>query len=190
MKVQFELTIGENKFTLSEDVESHADFFKKLDFYSGLPKAGPNGETDLVLRHRVAKTKDGKPCAYFSIVSEKAGMEFKFGQSQTTVGSLFPKGWEAVYRANGAATDDTGDDQQQSIAPGQSVGLGAPAVAPQIMQQTTGVNVGPKVTASSGLGAAQAAPKPAAAQTAAPAAGAPPTQVQNQAKSVLSKFGI
>lgn len=186
MKVQFELTIGENKFTLSEDVESHSDFFKKLDFYSGLPKTGPNGETDLVLRHRVAKTKDGKPCAYFSIVSEKAGKEFKFGQSQSVVGSLFPKGWEDLYRANG--TDEAGDDQQ-NIAPGQSVGLGAPMVNPQTMQ-TTGVNVGPKVTA--GLGSAPAAARP----TPAPAAQNPqpnavvPTQVQNQAKSVLSKFGI
>lgn len=178
MQVQFELTIGNNKFTLIETVDSHTDFFKKLNFYSTLPKVGPNGETDLVLRHRLATTKDRKKVDYYSIVSEKAKAEFKFGQSQTVNGGLFPKGWEPLFNAEGSDEDSQGNEEQ-AIAPGTSVGLGAPvAQAP---------------AQSAGLGVSQPAAKPAQAvkPAAAPVTnGAAPTQVQNQAKSVLSKFGI
>src|SRR6185436_20979988 len=95
MKVQFELVIGENKFTLTEEVESNADFFKKLHFYSTLPKVGPNGETDLVLTYRLAQ----KQYEYYSIVSQKAQMEFKFGQAKDNKGNLFAKGWEPLYNS-------------------------------------------------------------------------------------------
>lgn len=175
MKVQFELTIGENKFTLSEDVETHADFFKKLDFYSALPKVGPNGETDLVLRHRKAKTKDGKPCDYYSIVSAKAKQEYRFGQSQGVNGQLFPKGWEPLYNAGG---DESSEENAAPVAGG----LGAPVAA---------APAATKAAPAAGLGAAQAAPTPApaaAAPAATPAAANP--QVQQQAKNVLAKFGI
>ena len=176
MKVQFELTIGQNKFTLIEDVETHADFFKKLDFYSALPKTGPNGEDDLVLRHRKAKTKDGKPCDYFSIVSQKAKQEYKFGQSQGVNGQLFPKGWEPLYNASGTEqSDDQSDDQ--SVAPGTNIGLGAPSAQPKAVT---------KASASAGLGAS-ATPAPAAPSATAVA---PNAAVKEKAANVLSKFGI
>jgi hypothetical protein len=182
MQVQFELVVGENKFTLTENVENHSEFFQKLHFYSTLPKVGPNGETDLVLTFRVAQGQ----YEYYSIVSKKAGLEYKFGQSKKNDGSLFGKGWEPVYNANG--NNEEGSDDQ-GIAPGQSVGLGAPASAPP--QQTTGIAAAPKVNAASkpvtGLGATAAKPTPATAST---ASGPIPIQVQNQAKNVLSKFGI
>lgn len=177
MKVQFELVIGENKFTLTEEVESNTDFFKKLHFYSTLPKVGPNGETDLQLRFRVAQ----KQYEYYSIVSEKAGMEFKFGQPKEAKGVLFPKGWEPLFKAEG---EDESNEAGNSAGMG-SVGLGglgatvAPTPAPAAAQAP-----------AAGLGAvsapAQATPKPAAA---APAPAATP-QVAAQASSILAKFGI
>lgn len=183
MKVQFELAIGENKFTLIEDVETHTDFFKKLNFYSTLPKTGPNGETDLVLRHRVATTRAGKKVDYYSIVSEKAGKEFKFGQSQQIQGALFPKGWEPLYGANG----DESDESEEAQASAPTAGLGglgaasapaAPAAQPAV--SLTGLGAPPKP-------AAAPAPAPAATTTAAPAAN--PT-VKKNANEILSKFGL
>lgn len=165
MQVQFELTIGENKFTLTEEVENHIDFFKKLHFYSTLPKVGPNGETDLVLAYRVAQKKYD----YFSIVSQKAQMEFKFGQSIDSKGTLFAKGWEPLFKAENETTDEF---ETQNTSSGNNVGLGATRAVPA------------QKAPLSGLGA-QTLPTPTAA-----AVTPVPSQVQAQAKNVLSKFGI
>ena len=121
MQVQFKLTVGENEFTLVDEVESHSDFFKKMSFYSTLPKVGPNGETDLVIQHRRAQDKYD----YYSIVSKKADMEFKFGQS-TVQGQLFAKGWEPLYKGDGSESDEANVSDQSS---GSSGGLGAPTLA-------------------------------------------------------------
>lgn len=168
MKVQFELVIGENKFTLIEDVENNTEFFKKLSFYSTLPKVGPNGETDLQLRYRVAQ----KQYEYYSIVSEKAGMEFKFGQPKDAKGVLFPKGWEPIYKAE--------DEGAESSAP-QSAGIGS-------------VGIGGFATPTPTPGSATRAPTPAPAAAAAPSMPTPAPAanpaVANQAASILSKFGI
>lgn len=171
MKVQFELVIGENKYTLIEDVESNKDFFKKLHFYSALPKVGPNGETDLALRYR--KTKDGHD--YYSIVTEKGKKEFKFGQQKGAGEVLFPKGWEPLYNAGNSEEDGEGQ------AP--SAGLGSPSVGLGGAQ--------PQQAQSVGLGA------PAAQQytpaPAAPAATPPPAasqQVNDISKDILASFGI
>lgn len=173
MQVQFKLTVGKNEFTLIENVESHTDFFKKMSFYSTLPKVGPNGEEDLIIQHRVAQ----KQYDYYSIVSPSAKMEFKFGQSKDAKGTLFAKGWEPMYQGD-SAEDGATDDAPQA---GASVGLGAPA--PQQAPKAATAGLG-------GLGT----PKPAATPTPAPAASTPapaanPT-VQNNAKNVLAKFGI
>lgn len=92
-KVKFTKKIGSNSFEFECEVTSQADFFEKSSFFSSLPSVGPTGEDDLVLQYR--KTKGG--FEYYSIVSEKAGQEFKFGQSKATEGDLFPKGWEPIY---------------------------------------------------------------------------------------------
>lgn len=177
MKVQFELVIGENKYTLIEDVESNTDFFKKLHFYSSLPKVGPNGETDLQLRYRIAQ----KQYEYYSIVSEKAGMEFKFGQPKEGKGVLFPKGWEPLFKSEGG--------EEGSEAPSQGIGLGhtgigAPTPTPAPAQAAP-QGIGAPRAATPTPAPAAAAPKPA---TPAPAPAAP--QVAAQAANILSKFGI
>lgn len=161
MQVQFKLTIGENEFTLVDTVESHTDFFKKMSFYSTLPKVGPNGETDLVIQHRVAQ----KQYDYYSIISQKAGMEFRFGQAKDAKGTLFAKGWEPIYKGDGTETEG-----QTTGAP--TAGLGAAAAQPAQTQTST---------PTAGLGAPRSAPTPA------PAA---PSTVQTNAKNVLAKFGI
>lgn len=180
MQVQFKLTIGENEFTLVETVDNHSDFFKKLHFYSTLPKVGPNGETDLVLTYRVAQ----KQYEYYSIVSQKAQMEFKFGQSKDAKGTLFAKGWEPLFKGEGSE-DGAEDGQQQSsglggVAPGASVGLGGPAAAPAPKAATGLATLGTLKAATPAPAPAAAAPKPAEA--------AP--QVKAQAANILSKFGI
>ena len=189
MKVQFELVIGENKFTLSEDVDSHADFFKKLNFYSGLPKTGPGGETDLVLQYRNAKTKDGKAVVYYSIVSQKAKKEFKFGQSQTVQGGLFPKGWEDLYNAGGEAGEETtqyagggiGFTGANTSVPQPQTGIGAPQ-AQQMPTQAAAP------TGHTGIGYAPAA-QPAAAPVNTPPQ-APSPQAAAKAANILAKFGV
>jgi hypothetical protein len=165
MKVQFELTIGENKFTLIEDVENNADFFKKMSFYSSLPKVGPNGETDLVLQHRVAQ----KQYDYYSIVSKKADQEYKFGQSKETKGALFAKGWEPLFRSEAGEESSEDAPSHTGIQPPQ-------ASAPRAAAPSTGFKA-PTPAAPP----AQAAPTPA--PTVSP-------QVQSQATNVLSKFGL
>jgi hypothetical protein len=188
MKVQFELAIGENKFTLIEDVDTHTDFFKKLNFYSTLPKTGPNGETDLVLRHRLATTKAGKKVDYYSIVSEKAKQEFKFGQSQQISSALFPKGWEPLYNAGDDA--ESADDNGQASLSGTSVGLGGIGATQSMPSAATST----PANANAGLGApAQKAPTPApAVQIQAPVAASAVANpaVQKNAANILSKFGI
>jgi len=158
MKVQFELTIGQNKFTLEEDVESNADFFKKLHFYSTLPKVGPNGETDLVLSYRVAQ----KQYEYYSIVSEKAQMEFRFGMSKEGKGKLFSKGWEPLHRR-------TSEEAEESDTPRE------PAAPIKAAVRTAKPTVGRTATVKR---EESPVPTPAAPEVAA------------QAANILSKFGI
>jgi hypothetical protein len=184
MQVQFKLNVGRNEFTLVENVESHADFFKKMAFYSTLPKVGPGGEDDLVIQHRVAQ----KVYDYFSIVSQKAKMEFKFGQSKTAPGSLFAKGWEPLYEGGdeaGEGAENTGGGIGFTGA-AQNVGLGGPSIGiggPQAQQTPT------PASAPQGIGAlaASAAPTPAA-QPSAPAQ--TPPAVQKKANDILAKFGV
>lgn len=165
MKVQFELTIGENKFTLIEDVENHSDFFKKLHFYSTLPKTGPNGETDLVLTYRVAQ----KQYEYFSIVSQKAQMEFKFGQLKESKGGLFAKGWEPLY---------TGDGSEETDEPVQTATTGIKA--PTIVQQPPVTVTSPPVTLTPGSTKTQTPPSNGGGNPA----------VKSSAASILAQFGI
>lgn len=165
MKVQFELVIGQNKFTLIEEVESNAEFFKKLHFYSTLPQVGPNGETDLVLTYRVAQ----KQYEYYSIVSQKAQQEFRFGQQKDGKGALFAKGWEPLYKA------EREDEEQTSAS--TSGGLGTPVATTSAPVARQAQNVG--------LGGPAPAP-----QAAAPTPAAPPPARTQPANDILAKFGI
>lgn len=176
MKIERKLIIGKNEYTVTVEADKAIDFFKQMSFFDSLPQTGPNGETDLVLSYRTPKNYE-----YYSIVSQQAKMEFKFGQHKDRPGSLFAKGWEPLYQEDGAEANEETQNQAHT-----GIGLGAtsvPAPAPAITQ--------PKAPA---VGLGSSAPKATApkANAAAPAA-APsnaPAQVQNQAAAILSKFGI
>lgn len=93
MKFRFLKTIGQTQFTFEDECKDATEFFKKSAFYSELPSIGPNGETDLIVRHRIAKGYD-----FYSIESPKSKIELKFGQRKEEKGKLFPKEWEPVRR--------------------------------------------------------------------------------------------
>lgn len=172
MQVKYDLRIGEDTITIIDDVKNHSDFFKKLSFYQSLPKVGPNGETDLKLVYRNPKGYE-----YYSIVSEKAGMELKFGQLTDPKGDLFIKDWEPVYQGDG--------QQQQAAAPvvpgvQPQQAVPTPAPAPQqttpAVDNTTGVAQAPQVTAQQPV------------TPAAPPAGSP--QVEDAVAAAMNRFEI
>lgn len=129
MQVEYKLKLGQDEFTLRVDVKDEKEFFEKISFYSNLPKTGPNGETDVKLVHRT--TKEGHN--YYSLISEKADKEFKFGQAKEAQGGgLFPKGWTEMYRGE--------NNEQPNNVQNNPVGIAQPA--PTQYQQTQPVNQG------------------------------------------------
>jgi hypothetical protein len=154
--------LGQDEFEIKAEVKDEKDFFEQMSFYSNLPKAAPNGATDLKLVFRT--TKQGHK--YYSLISEIEKMEFKFGQNLENKGNgLFPKGWETAYGV------DKEDEVQTS-----GIGIGAPAQQPNVGNQQPNLgNVGIGGT----LQAQQPAAQPAAAP--APAAFKMPTPVSQPA---------
>lgn len=126
MLFTFKKTIGDTEFTFQEESANMKEFFQKASFISSLPSVGPNGETDLILRHRITAKGD-----YYSIVSEKAKQEFSIGQSKDNV-TLFGKDWQALY--------DAGAAQGNVSAP--TAGLGQTQPTP-LQQTNTNVQNGP-----------------------------------------------
>lgn len=176
MTFNFKITIGGTEFTIQEQCETHAQFFEKVSFFSQLPTKGPNGEDDLCLVHRT--TKEGYN--YYSIVSQQAKKEFKFGQVNNKPGELFPKGWEDLYEGNGQAQQvGNGAVQQGGLGTPVQQNVGAPVQqAPGIQQNVQPQNVQPPVQQ-------QAAPQ-------VPPQMQPQQANQNQqiANNVLQQFGI
>lgn len=175
-QIEYRLKLGQDEFVIKADVANEIEFFEKMSFYSNLPKTGPNGETDLKVVHRT--TREGHN--YYSLVSEKSGMEFKFGQvKEAKGGGLYPKGWVPLYQRDQEQTNDV--PNQTTSAPL----LGAP-VMPQPVQQSSPVNSNfpGMVNPTTGPSASVAQPQ------ARPAASAPTPQVQNAAANVLARFGV
>jgi pyruvate/2-oxoglutarate dehydrogenase complex dihydrolipoamide acyltransferase (E2) component len=83
--------------TIEDEAEDLRDMFRKMDMYDALPPEGPGGEEDLKFCYRVVKNSRGQDCAYYSVVCESAGQEFKFGILSNGTG-IFPKGWEPIQR--------------------------------------------------------------------------------------------
>lgn len=124
IQVEYKIKLGQDEFIVKAEVKDEIEFFKKMSFYSNLPKVGPNGETDLKITHRT--TTQGYN--YYSLVSEKAGQEFKFGQVNDKDGGLYPKGWSPIFQGNN-------DDQAQQQNTVQAPLVGAPVQAPAPVQQ-------------------------------------------------------
>jgi hypothetical protein len=200
LKVTYRLKLGQDEFELQSEVKDEKDFFEQMSFYSNLPKTAPGGAADLKLVFRTTK----KGHKYYSLVSEKEKMEFKFGQNlEANGGGLFPKGWEKLYE--GADQDDQPQQRpaapvvigQQQAAPQPQTQFIAPPIAAPAQQQAPApiqapVFVAPQVTMPAPSVApvqAPVMPTPAAVpqQAAAPAVN---PNVQAVATNVLARFGI
>jgi hypothetical protein len=176
MKITSRIKLGQDEFELSMDVADEREFFQQMSFYSSLPRTAPNGADDLKVRFRT--TKDGD--TYYSLVSETEKMEFKLGQ-QKKDGRLFPKGWEPLYQANGAESDDEGQQQTQAAPRGMPKANTAPAAAATPTAMPTLPKVTPAAMPKATEAPAQAATPAAATTNVSPA-------VATAAASVLSRF--
>jgi hypothetical protein len=166
LQVEYRLKLGQDEFLIKADVKDEKEFFEKMSFYSSLPKTAPGGSNDLKLSFR--QTKDGY--TYYSLVSEKEQVEYRFGQlKDQEAGALFPKGWAPVYKAE----NDQAPATQGAPAFGNPTTGPAAAVAPPPAPPTPQAFAAP-------------APQPTAAPAAAPVAPA----VQQAANHVLARFGI
>lgn len=184
MKVIYRLKLGQDEFELQAEVKDEKDFFETMSFYSNLPKAAPNGATDLKLVFRTTK----KGHKYYSLVSETEKMEFKLGQNlEANGGGLFCKGWEPLYQG------ENQDDQQegQSAAP-----IGAAPIKAQAVVQKAQPAKAQAAPIQAPTPAAMPAPQtitptPAAAPVqSAPATPAANPNVTATANNVLARFGI
>lgn len=178
LQVEYKLKLGQDEFVLRADVKNEIEFFQTMSFYSNLPRVGPNGETDLKITHRT--TKDGYN--YYSIVSQQAGKEFKFGQINDKDAGLFNKGWEDLYVASNDGTAQTVgvgiQAQPVQQAPIQSQ---QPVVPQQVRTQTAGITVPAQPQVFPGV--------VTQSQTTAPVQPANP-QITQAATDVLKRFGI
>jgi hypothetical protein len=172
MKVEFKKLIGKTEFTFHAEVNDLKDFFKQISIYEDIPVIGPNGEDDLKITYRKTPNEGYE---YFSVVSEKAGMEFKFGQSKDLT-TMFPKGWEPLYQNNNVPQEQAG-------------GLGAPAPTPGLGNQPV-QNQAPPAEDYAPAPVQNTPAQNAPAQT-------PATTAQNQTpqngadvNSILNKYGI
>lgn len=175
-KLKVTIDIGGTQIQVERTFSTDQEFVEKLSFLSSLPTEGPNGEKDLKFVARTTKENH----KYYSIICESAGKEFKFGQSQKQIGTMYGKGWEDLYVGN----------NQDQVNNGQ--GLGQP-VQQNTNQQANNYQAAPAPT-NQGLGQpvqqapVQQAPTPAA--TTQPVANAAPPQNNAQVNDVLAKYGI
>lgn len=183
LQVEYRLKLGQDEFVIKAEVKDEKEFFEQMSFYSSLPKTAPGGASDLKLSYRT--TTEGHK--YYSLVSEKEKLEFKFGQNKENKGGgLFPKGWEPLYQG--------GQDQQ--VQGTQSAGGTAGFIQPPqpqapVQQQQQFINPAPQPipqpqTFAPPIGQT-AAPQPV--QQTQPQAPANP-QVNQVASNVLARFGI
>ncbi|MCG3175440.1 MAG: hypothetical protein MOGMAGMI_00369 [Candidatus Omnitrophica bacterium] len=122
MEFKFKVRIGSTDFEISDKAENLKEFIEKVSLFQELPTIGPNGEADLKLVFRSVKGYD-----YYSIVSESAKKEFKLGQSKTTDGKLFPKGWSELFEREESETQEV---SPISKTPTPSISKTTPSKAP------------------------------------------------------------
>lgn len=114
MKFEFEILIGMNLFRFSGEAETPADFFQQVSPFMEIPRVGPDGQDDLVVKYRVTKTGNYK---YFSVVSPSAGMEFEMGQLKEPKGHLFPKGWRKIQYGQHAEEEERPEPEERKPEP-------------------------------------------------------------------------
>lgn len=182
MNFTFKITVGTTEIEITESADTHQDFIKRLSFFSSIPTKGPNGETDLRFVHR--KTSQGHE--YYSLISDIANQEYKFGQSQQEEGTMYGKGWEEKYITDDApqAAPVAQTAIVQPVAPVQPVQPVAPTQPVAVVQpvapvQPVPVNVAP---------ATQPQAQPVLPAQTVPVAPAPAANAA--VNDVLAKYGI
>jgi hypothetical protein len=111
MEFKIKMKIGQTELEITDTADNVKQMFKQVAFYNDLPSVGPNGETDVVFRHRVTS----KGHEYYSLVSKQANKEFRLGQTKDNQ-SLYPKGWEELYSANGSEESEGSDGAAEQSA--------------------------------------------------------------------------
>lgn len=168
MKFEFNIKVGENEIKVSEDADTHTEFFEKASFFMDFPKAcGHCGKHDLVLDYRNPSGYD-----YYSIKCNDCGYHLDYGQLKEPAGTLFKKDWQAPYEGEGGSEGET-----KAPAKKKSGGLGSkgkkaaakPAPEPE----------------------AEATPAPAPTATAAPPAPAPANNGGSSSlDDVMARYGL
>lgn len=123
MKVVYRINAN---VTLEQECPTVKTAFRFLAYAQEVfgPRECPeSGATDHRLKFRVAQTKDGKKCEYYSLEDIKTGWEFKFGQKQDEGQTLFPKGWEPPFQKE--EKQQSQSRRQESDGEGELVGAGA-----------------------------------------------------------------
>lgn len=112
MKVVYKIN---DSTTLEQECPSVKTAFRFLAYAQevfGPRKCPQSSATQHKLKFRVAQTKDGKKCEYYSLECPETGWEFKFGQKQDEGQTLFPKGWEPPYQADKSDKSETPSNGQ------------------------------------------------------------------------------
>jgi len=114
VKVKLIKTFGNDKIEIETEGKNEKEIFPQLEFWSSLPAEHPSGARDLKFAARPARTHDGKNVKYYEVICESADERFTFGQATDEKGGgLFPKGWEAIYRAEGEPGHTQGRAEQE-----------------------------------------------------------------------------
>lgn len=102
MNFRTEVTLGNARVEITDEVKNTLELFKRVSFFTQLPtKCGNCGAEDLFLSYRNPQGYD-----YFGIKCKACGYELKFGISKERPGELFTKDWEAPYNGNGTYTEE------------------------------------------------------------------------------------
>jgi hypothetical protein len=113
MKIQFK--VNEHctfETEVDNDMKAAFRFLAAADEVFGIRQCGNCESENLRMKHRTAKTQDGRPCDYYSIECRDCGHEFKFGQKQAPGQPLFPKSWEPPYKKGEKSADQSQDYSQ------------------------------------------------------------------------------
>lgn len=124
MKVVYRIN---SNVTLEQECPTVKTAFKFLAYAQEVfgPRECPeSGATDHRLKFRVAQTKDGKKCEYYSLEDIKTGWEFKFGQKQDEGQTLFPKGWEPPFQKEEKQQTNGRSQQRQEESEYEMAGAG------------------------------------------------------------------
>ena len=92
MEFKLNVQIGDSTIEITDDVKNTAELFRRIAFFTELPKTCGNEECNsknLGVSHRTPQGYN-----YYELKCLDCGYRFMLGQSQENPGELFPKNWE------------------------------------------------------------------------------------------------